>query len=240
MILSFVKEKHYLKEFELVSNNTLQAASVDIINSFPNLKKLCIKGCKFEGIFTLKPNNLEEICLDFCKNIAFDETNIFKIKKLTISRTEIMKPKSVIKLPEIEKITLDSNISSYFLCQKEKDISAPLNELINYDFSLLEHLTILENKNENILSIEKEVIEKIISCKNLKYIELKSNLNDEQIKAIDEINYSVTKIKFQNVDKIFNNFLDKFVNLSEFEYLSLSGEDEKIFEIKEDKNKKNK
>lgn len=89
------------------------------------------------------------------------------------------------------------------------------------------------------MKIEKEVIEKILDCKYLKYIELKTNWNDEQIKKIDKINYLVTKIKFDNVDKILINVLNKFINLNKFEYISFSNNKEKKdFQIKEDKNSK--
>lgn len=239
-IFSFIKEKQNLKQFELMAFNPLKNESFDILNDFPNLKNLFIMGCQFEKVFTLKLNNLEEISFMNCKNIAFDENKVFKLKKLSLFMTEIIKPKSVITLPEIKVLNFDkdSDINSYINCPKKIDITCTLTELIKINISTLVNLTILET-NESSVQIEKEVIEKILKCQNLKVLELKTNLNDEQIAAIKKVNYSVTKIKFQNVDKILNNFLNKFANLTEFEFIySMNSDEKNIFEIKEDKNSK--
>ena len=121
-IFSFFSEKQHLKQIELISYIPLKAESVDIINSITDLKILIIEGCQIEGIFILKLNNLEEIRFIRCKNIAFDESKNFIIKKLEIKETEIIKPKSILTLPEIEEINFDlnSNINSYFFCPKKK------------------------------------------------------------------------------------------------------------------------
>ena len=147
-------------------------------------------------------------------------------------------------MSDIEEVKLDSNSVNYFNCPKAKNVSTTLYGLKKINISSAENLTILENnwnENENVQKIEKEVIEKILDCNQLKVIELKTNLNDEQISSINKINYSVTKIKFHNDDgKIYNNFLKKFENLTEFEFLFFRKEvqEKNIFKIREDKSSK--
>jgi hypothetical protein len=244
-IFSFANEKQNLKQFELsASFQPLKAETLDILKMFPNLKSLSITSCPFENVFTLTLNNLEEVCFKNCKNIAFDENRVFKLKKIDITDSEIIKPKSIISLSDIEEVKLDSNSVNYFNCLKPKNVSTTLYGLKKINISSAENLTILENnrnETENIQKIEKEVIEKILDCNQLKVIELKTNLNDEQISSINKINYSVTKIKFRNDDgKIYNNFLKKFENLTEFEFLFFRKEvqEKNIFKIREDKSSK--
>ena len=243
-IFSFINKKLNLKNFELMIFKSLKPETLDALKTFTNLKYLFIMGCPFENIFTIALNNLEEIIIMNCKNIAFDESKVFKLKAITINSSEIIKPKSIITTPDIEEVNIDKNIVHYFNCMKIKNVSTTLCELNKINFSSVENLTILENnenENKNALNIEKEEIEKILDCQNLKVIELKTNLNDEQIVSINKINYSVTKIRFQKKDnKIYNNFLKKFENLTELEFLSFSNDVQKknLFKIREDKNSK--
>ena len=63
-------------------------------------------------------------------------------------------------------------------------------------------------------------------------------LNDERIIRMNKANISVTKISFQNLDNILNNFLNKFHNLNEFEFSKYYNTEDNIFEIKEDNTSK--
>ena len=101
----------------------------------------------------------------------------------------------------------------------------------------LQNLSIEESK-ENKSKNEEEALNKIFDNKNLKFIKLAVQLNDERIIRMNKANLSVSKISFQNLDNILNNFLNKFRNLNEFEFSKYDKTDDNIFEIKEDNTSK--
>ena len=93
-------------------------------------------------------------------------------------------------------------------------------------------MSIEENKeidNEK----EEDALIKILDNNNLKFLKLATKIKDERIGKINKINSSVKKIFFQNVDNVYNNFLNKFSNLNELEFYLYVNRDN-IFEIQED------
>ena len=65
---------------------------------------------------------------------------------------------------------------------------------------------------------KKKVVEKLINIKDLKFIELNINLNDDEIAKIEGENTYVKKIKFNKLNSILNNFIKKFPNITEVEF----------------------
>ena len=237
---SFICDMKRLEDLYLIIPNHIKAESVEIINDFINLKSLTIACTNLDGVLSIKLTNLNKLTISGTKNIAFEENKIYKVETLNIYRSKIIKPKSLLNFPEIKSINTDSpevyKLFNLNIAKQLKYFSTNMPDFLNME-PFIQSLVIEESNNG--IKIEKEIIEKIIDLKNLKYITLKVNLNDEQILTIQKTNLSVIYVAFQNVNSIFNNFLEKFPNLNEFSFYSQNIIDEdNIFEIKESNNSK--
>ena len=218
---------------------SLKPESIKMINNFMNLKYILLINVQLEDIFTIKLANLNALLIANCKNIAFDDDIIYNIETLSIYSSEIIKPKSLLKFPEIKNFLTDSlDIISFIdlnYAKKLRNVSSKLSNCIKLDIPFLESL-VLEGCRDINNEIEKIAVERILDFDNLNHITLKIDLNDEQIAKIKKSNLSVKSITFQNIKNIVNNFLEKFPNLKEFEYSAQQQNTENnYFEIKENK-----
>ena len=240
-IFSFFQPMNNLEKIMIFIYNPIKAESLEILNTFSNLKDLSLMnaGLEDDDIFTLKLSNLNKLNLSNCKNISFDENKIYNIKILILNNSKIIKPKSLLKFPYLYYlVNTSTEIIPYLDLTKSKNlktISAKLSEVskVLNDIPLIENLSIEENKeidNEK----EEDALKKILDNNNLKFIKLSTKINDERIGKINKINSSVKKIFFQNVDNVYNNFLNKFSNLNELEFYLYVKRDN-IFEIQENK-----
>ena len=178
-------------------------------------------------IFILKLTDLKKLNISNCKNIAFDENIIYKIENLTINKSKIIYPKSLLIFPELKyRITLSFD-SEFF-------------EIIS--FLDLKNAKKLETIDSGVfyIDIEKECLEKIFDLNNLKSVNISySNLNDEEIEKIKKYNLSVKTLSISEVDKVLlTNLIKKFPNSNEIYYCPYNKTAAHILEIKEDKNSK--
>ena len=245
--INFKKVKKLLINYLLINNmiNPINFESLKILSSFTNLKILSLMNVNsYDGeIFKIKLPNLNKLSLSCCKFITFDESKVYNIEILIIINSIIIKPKSLLTFPHLRYLINNSSEIIPFLdltkSKNLKTLSANLSEVSNVldNLPTLQNLSIEESK-ENKSKNEEEALNKIFDNKNLKFIKLAVQLNDERIIRMNKANLSVSKISFQNLDNILNNFLNKFRNLNEFEFSKYYNTEDNIFEIKEDNTSK--
>ena len=201
------------------------SGNLDIINDFVSLRTLHLDDFRLDKKLILNITNLENITLFKCTNISFDEKIWPNIKYLKLNDTYIDNEK-LIKLP---------NLVSLILCEDIIYEKKLFN--INIDFSSLQKLEhfngnmfaiylklLLKNKNLdsdkeiNINNNYIKIMEKIISIKTLKSININLiNLDKDNIKNIKGENYSITDLKvFCNAESgcLLYDLQKKFPNVS--------------------------
>ena len=244
-IYSFFQETNNLEQIMINMMNPINFESLKILSSFTNLKILSLMNVNSNDgkFFKIKLPNLNKLSLSCCKFITFDESKVYNIEILIIINSIIIKPKSLLTFPHLRYLINNSSEIIPFLdltkSKNLKTLSANLSEVSNVldNLPTLQNLSIEESK-ENKSKNEEEALNKIFDNKNLKFIKLAVQLNDERIIRRNKANLSVTKISFQNLDNILNNFLNKFHNLNEFEFSKYDKTEDNIFEIKEDSTSK--
>ena len=221
------------------------------LNNFRNLEELILGGFKSEENFILKLKTLKLLSLTNCINFILEENCFLNLKKLNLAMCCIHKSNSLVKLPNVEEIKLENNnykikyntIFDFSKFMNLKILYCDINDFMNIEKSKLE---ILKMRVYNGIPFEKEklMLEKFISIKTLKEIQFwLSNLNDDDIAQINDINDSVNKISIlnnnTNLDFSLFNLQKKFPNLSEISidtsHIFMSSSDPLKVEIKENK-----
>jgi len=219
-ILSFFSPKNILEKLYRSSIDT-RFSSLDKINSFKSLKVLHLLSIDFDKIFTLRLNDLKMLSISLCNNFAFDETKIFNLEELTLEQQKegIIKPNSLLNFPKLKcfklksekilgKVILSSSLKNL------KELSIIPTEFLKLEISSLDKITILES-NTTSAEIEKQMLEKLLSLKNIKFIEIGEKLHDEIISTIEKENIFVESLKANNN---YLKLIEKFPNLSEINY----------------------
>ena len=137
------------------------------------------------------------------------------MKKLEISNSNIIKPKTIMRFSKLEDCTInDKNIINHLFdpsFSMIKKLKCYEEDFLNSENKFLEDLTLMRNNEEN----DEEIFKKILNSKNLKKVDFDNNLNIEKIAKLNGINYSMEELFFRkNVldgDLIF--LQDKFPNL---------------------------
>ena len=244
-IFSFFQETNNLEHITMQIYNPIKAETLEMLNNFSNLKVLSLMNLDFkdDDIFKIKLPNLNKLSLSCCKNIALEENKIYNVETLILINSKVIKPKSLLSFPYLHFLVNSSTeIIPYLNLKNSKQLitlAANLSDISRVLDILpsLQNLTIEESKevtNEN----EEKALNKILDNENLKFIKITTPLNDEIIKRINKTNLSITKIAFQNLNSILNNFLNKFANLNEFDFSKFDKTEDNIFEIKEDNSSK--
>lgn len=244
-ILSFFQETNNLEEITMPIYNPIKAESLEILNNFSNLKVLSLMNLDIKDgdIFKINLPNLKKLSLSCCKYIALEENKIYNVETLILFNSKIIKPKSLLSFPFLHFLVNSSTeIIPYLNLKNSKQLITLVANLSDISRVLdilpsLQNLTIEESK-EVTSENEEEALNKIFDNENLKFIKIATPLNDEQIEKINKTNLSITKIAFQNLNGILNNFLNKFANLNEFEFSKYDKTEDNIFEIKEDNSSK--
>ena len=223
--LSLFDESKNLEDLTLYlsADTIIEVECLEKINKFRNLKYLNMTNANLNRIFTLKLTDLKKLNISNCKNIAFDENIIYKIENLTINKSKIIYPKSLLIFPELKYISFDSEFFEKisFLDLKNSKKLETIDSGVSY------------------IDIEKECLEKILDLNNLKSVNISySNLNDKEIEKIKKYNLSVKTLSISEVDKVLTNLIKKFPNSNEIYYCPYNKTADHILEIKEDKNSK--
>ena len=162
-------------------------------------------------------NDLIELKISSCDNIGFIEGNNtnYNLKKLEISNSNIIKPKTIMRFSKLEDCTIyNKNIINHLFdpsFSMIKKLKCYEEDFLNSENKFLEDLNLMRNNEEN----DEEIFKKILNSKNLKKVDFENNLNIEKIAKLNGINYSIEELIFRkNVldgDLIF--LQDKFPNL---------------------------
>lgn len=222
------------------SDTLMDSNSIENINNLNALEELHLQNLKFENVFVIKLYDLKILNIDICKNISFDENSSFLIKILYLKNTLIIKPKSLLKFPNLEIMHYFNNyFNSYFddndkfTCfdlidlpninnLKSLNLDLQMNKIIEIPLEKLpvEHLELGLVNNYNFLKKEEylQIYEKIMSMNTLNYIEIVKCFMDKNIfSQIHSKNYSIKDIKiiwYDSDDCILYNIQDIFPNLT--------------------------
>jgi len=192
------------------------------LNKFNSLEKLIMRDFKFEKKFTLALNNLKELYMFNCSNIAFAENRCLNLKTLFLYSNKIITPVKGLKLPEIENLEFtggnilkhsesnenegenededENNEKNYDLfdfesLKKLKVLKIDISDFENYKNSPLESVEICAvgcNFNED----EKKMLENLFSIKTLKIVEIQlDEISSDEIKEIEGENKSVEELR---------------------------------------------
>ena len=195
-----------------IKKDKLDPNSLKNLNSFFSLQILELKGFKFKTTFILKLKNLKKLILKNCENLTFEENSCMNLKILYLLECSIEKPKSLIKMPELELCILPNimtnkqkygNIIDFSSFEKIKKIQAEVSDFINIKNNLLEDITLYSynSSSEN----EKLMLEKLLDMKILKDVNIEiKEIGDYEISNIKGENFSVVNLSI----KWFNNFDD--------------------------------
>ena len=180
------------------------------LNKIKSLKELNLNNILFHSkAFVINLPNLEKINFQNCNNITFIKDSCLKIKKFVLNKCEILKPKELLKLPELEECILQDEFHSTnqlfneiidFSClNKLKILKAEKYDFIYLKDSLLENVNLYSNKKyydlKNEVKIEKKMIEKLVKIKTLKKVDfILTEINNDIISQIDGENYSVKEL----------------------------------------------
>ena len=194
------------------------------------MKYLELKGLEFQTNFNLNLINLEYLEFNLCENIILTKNKYLNLKTLYLNENVNVKPKKILKLPEIEECKINSNnlneqfnsifdISSF---NKLKQLEIETKDFLNLN---LENITLekLELYQNGDISKENEIkmIEKVLSIKSLKNIKFELNQIDiNDISKIKGQNLYIIDIWINNNnndknDLFLYNIEKKFPNISQ-------------------------
>lgn len=199
---------------------------IENINNLKLLEHLDLKGFKLKNPFILKLFNLKHLFLDYCEKFTFEDNSLLHLNKLRLNNCFIDKPKSLLKLPNIEKFEcINNNMSQKYSLifdfssfNNIKEITSDSLDFLNLKETLLENVQ-LSSKISNSKEIEKEMITKLLQIKTLKEINLElNNLDNNDINDINIYNTSITDMEItwnnKSSECILYNLQNKLPNLS--------------------------
>ena len=209
------------------------------LNNFKSLLHLELRGFQLkEYVFELKINSIKIFKIIKCKGITISESVCSNLKELFIFKSEIAYRGSPLKFPNLEKLQFyyylnDNNFKN------KRDYILKFNEFI--DFSSLNNLKILNSEADDFLKLknntlesltlftsdfsntrekEKKIIEKIISMKSLKEVNLSLKKLSNDIIDIPGENCSVQKLEIywdkKEPECDIINLQKKFPNITNF------------------------
>ena len=112
-IFSYVNGFNNISLLDLSNSSSSKInCSLEIINNFKSLKYLTLDEFKFENPFFIRLFDLIELKIFSCDNIGFIEGNNtnYNLKKLEISNSNIIKPKTIMRFSKLEDCTINDKI----------------------------------------------------------------------------------------------------------------------------------
>ena len=214
------------------------------LSNFIFLEELVLNGFQFkkDESFELNLPNLKILYLTCCKNISLAKDSYSKLRQLNLIDSLILfKDSSPYYFPNLEKLLFsDAGSNCYSLIYYALDIFTIDFKKLKYlkyfqgyfkDFLELENSSLLETlilfKIHDQKEEEINLINKILSCKNLKTASFNlMNLEFKDIQEIEGENNTVSNLTIQFIlnrnNCIINNLLEKFLNLEKLTII-LSG-----------------
>ena len=207
-------------ELNLQDKTEIEKDAIKSLNDFKVLENLNLYGFKLKDTFLLKLKDLKKLKLRYCENIIF-ENCCLNLKALELDRYILIKPKLLLKLPNLEECNLccnyeiNYNFIDFKSLNKLKIFSAPGIYFMNLENTFIEEVK-CDFKRINDELTEK-ILLKLLTINSLKTLYLKS-INFNIVSKIDGHFDSVTYISIenenQNDDLILDNLQIKFPNLS--------------------------
>ena len=219
--------------------NYFPGESFEEINNFESLKILKLNHFIFNKTFLFNLQSVEYLNLSGCENIYFSIDTFLNIKKLYIDTCYQLSSHFPLKMPKIEECKLIdpdftySSMLDFSSMENIKDLYCKVYDFILLDNSKIEKVQITSTYSYGSsysYDIEKKMIEKFISFKNLKKIQcILHYFDDDEILKIEGENESVEEmyINWKNTKKapIFFNIQKKFPNMKSFIFESDINED---------------
>ena len=220
-------------EINLYKINKINANLLDTINELKSLQYLYLGEIQFSPFFILKLNNLKGMSFTKCSNISFLDENIFlNLNSLNFTGAKLIKINQLLKCPNLEIIHLYNKFETFKYInpeefyhtiinfksfQKLRQFNGAQKYLMLIDSNCpIESINLDEEDSNAYTSFKKEkkYIDKILSFKNLKNINLR--WYGSYISEIRGENYSVIKLEIIsessgnliNLEKIFPNLLE--------------------------------
>ena len=230
-LFSFKENRTNLINLKIsLKSQKIEAKLLQKINSFKFLEYLELNGIKFNSLFVLNLAKLKTLKIWNCDNLSFSNNISLNLTKLFFYDF-MPTQQTILKFPKLEQCEFFNSFSDFnhFKYNSVFDISSMKNLTIlkaeACDFLSLDNNVLLQNldifSNDNNIETENKVIEKIISMKSLKEVNLllqKYDYND--ISNIEGVNYSINMIKIVSKNCPEYNLLNlqqKLPNLSDIQ-----------------------
>ena len=255
-LFSYFTDKRKLIVLELdllkIKSVLLNPQRFEDLNNFESLKQLNICGINFMTTFKLKLYNLKKLKISYCNKISLDENSCLHLKQLNIFYSDIMKTEKLLKLPEIEECYLEDSNSKLYQqkhynlifdlsnSKQLKTLKIDINNFIELENKYIKNLNLVFTLIPNI-ELEKKMLKKIFSLKNLKKLQFSlNNITDDDITQIEGDNISVTDLTifWNNKDEcILYELQKKFPNLNKLSiFFPYSHNIETLLEIEKKEN----
>ena len=214
------------------TQNIVISDSFEILNDIKLLETLYLSYFEFKNTFYIKLKNLKYLKLSDCKNISIDENCSVNIKELYLHNNEIVKPKSSLKFPELEKYrnnSIDKSLNLDFSNMKKlKSFEGNAEEFIYLENESLDSLTVRLNKNGGI-DFFKIVFEKLLHINvfksvsisdysNIKNYDILDNIKGKNNSLIGSLGYYIIDNKDSSISTFLSNLLNKFQNISHISF----------------------
>ena len=203
----------------------IESKCLESINNFKLLRFLELKGFYFKEDFKINLINLEILSIKNCRNIIYTDKNYLDLKTLRLNWNTNVRPKSILKLQKLRKCYIFNNNSSSMIdfssLAQLRILQVETSDFLKLENNiLLNEIQLYSHKN---ITKEKEIqmVEKILSMKNLNNVSFKLNHFDDINEVLDikgensSIKSIQIKIKNNNKDLAINKIQNKFPNLSQ-------------------------
>ena len=243
---SFKEIKNNLNHLKISLKYNIDNTILQDINNFKNLEILELNYIYFKSLFILNLPQLKSLNICNSNNISLSEKMCSNLRQLYFDNFTPIQEKQL-KFPNLkkcefcfEKFYINYNLIFDFTTMKNlRVLKSESEDFLKLGSNiLLEDLTVISNYNNNI-EIEKKIIEKIISMKSLKKVNVSLNkISYNDISNINGLNNSISSfgIELKNHSNfILFNLQEKFPNLYDLEIKVSSENGTNSIDIKENK-----
>ena len=230
---SFNEIKSNLRHLKISLKFNIDNRLLQDINNFKKIEILELNNIYFKSLFILDLLQLKILNISKCENISLSPKMSSNLIDLYFDNFTPIQERQL-KFPNLkkcvfnfEKFYINYNLIFDFITMKNlKVLKSESEDFLKLRNNItLEDLTVISNHN-NSIEIEKKIIEKIISMKSLKIVNILLNkIGYNDISLIDGLNNSITSFKIElknqpNYD--LYNLQEKLPNLSNLEVKILS------------------
>ena len=187
------------------------------INNLYFLEELQLNDVVFENNFIIKLFDIKKLYLSNCENISFVENRSYNIEIFELNNCLIITPEKLLNFPKLKKFNFNNISNGYYKISLFELINSPQFMVTDKEDNLNNNIS-AEYLMVKDVCYSFEIIEKIISMKNLKLFDI--TLYNSCVDEILKINGENTSVKEANIfwidngDCILYNLQNKFPNLS--------------------------